>query len=262
MKNSRWVIFNRQNQILQKLHSVGSATIEDMAQEFAVSPLTIRRDLDALSQKGFVERFHGGARHVSRSLSTDPATELKTRDQEIRKRLIAEHAARMVEDDDTIFINSSTTALYMLEFLAARHVTIITNNANALSAVDASKFILVFTGGEINPFKHSMVGSLSIQMLKAVHASKCFIGVSGINAQGQLSSAGLKETTVNICMMEQTTTQVVVLADSSKIGVQHNFTIGSLDQVSYVVTDDGVTEQQRAILSGYAATPLIARSTV
>lgn len=258
MKNSRSEIFKRQNQILQKLNSNNIIVIEETAQELGVSPLTIRRDLDSLSEKGLLERFHGGARPIERLLNSDPATNAKNETRENRKRMIAYAASLMVEPDDTIFINSSTTALHMLEFLLDMPIIVITNNANAISFADSAKFSLFFTGGEINPFKHSMVGDIPIQMLKSLHANKCFIGVSGINKNGDLSSAGLKETTVNITMMEQANEQIVILADSSKIGVQHNYDIGSLDHATHIITDSDASNEQIQILRTHSAEVIVA----
>lgn len=195
---------------------------------------------------------------MERILNVDPAISKKNNELNDKKRMIAYAASLMVKPDDTIFINSSTTALHMLEFLVDMPIIVITNNANAISFADSAKFSLFFTGGEINPFKHSMVGDFPIQMLKSLHANKCFIGVSGINKNGDLSSAGLKETTVNITMMEQTNEQVVILADSSKIGIQHNYDIGSLDHATHIITDKNATEDQLKILRSHSAEVVIA----
>lgn len=258
MKHSKSEIFKRQNQILQRLQKNGIIVIDEISHELGVSTLTIRRDLDVMAEKGLVERFHGGAKNIERVLNTDPAIAQNDSSQEHKKRLIAYAASLMVEPDDTIFINSSTTALKMLEFLCDKNIIVITNNANALSYADKAKFSLFFTGGEINPFKHSMVGDVSIHMLRSLHANKCFIGVSGINEKGELCSAGLKETTVNITMMEQTNKQIVILADSTKIGVQHNFDIGSLDNATHVITDQSATEKQLKILRSHSADVVVA----
>lgn len=258
MKNSRSAIFKRQNAILQKLNTDGSILIEDIAQELKVSALTIRRDLDELVEKGLAERFFGGAKLSPRHLSADPAAVDSCSLHKIRKKQIAQRAALLVEEGETILINSSTTACYMFPLLAQKHITIITNNANALQFADNSKFELVFTGGEINTYKHSMVGTFAIHTLKKIRANKCFIGVSGISSSGTLSTAVLQETTVNITMMNQSNNAVIILADSSKIGVQHNFDIGSLEQVTHVITDSGLSIPQREMLACHAPEIIIA----
>ncbi len=247
---------------MQKLSTNNSIIVEGIAQELKVSPLTIRRDLDSLASKGLVERFHGGAKYVNRTLRSDPAIDYEDSILENKKRIIAKNAASLVEEGDTILINSSSTAYYMFEYLADMQITIITNNANALYSIDNSKFDLVFTGGEINTLKHSMVGTFPLQMLKKIRANKCFIGVSGINKDGNISTAVLRETTVNISMMNQTNESIVILADSTKIGLQHNFDIGSLDNATHIITDYDITDQQLEILKKHSAAIIIAENNL
>lgn len=157
----------------------------------------------------------------------------------------------MVKEGDTVLINSSTTAFYMFHLLSDMNITIITNNANALHTVDDAKYELIFTGGGINTFKHSMVGPIALGALKNIRANKCFVGVSGISKNGILSTALFQETAVNSGMISQANESVIVLADSTKIGIQHNFDIGSLDRVSHLITDSGITEDQLNILRKY-----------
>ncbi|MGP1457826.1 MAG: DeoR/GlpR family DNA-binding transcription regulator [Treponema sp.] len=260
MKNSRAAIAKRQNYILQKLNKERSVAVEELTQELKVSALTVRRDLDDLAAQGKVERFFGGARFVGELLprmKTDAAFRADTT-YENKKRMIAEAAVSLVNEGDTILINSSTTAFYMFPLLAEMKVTVITNNANALHTVDNAKYELIFTGGGINSLKHSMVGPLALSALKNIRANKCFIGVSGISETGILSTALFQETAVNSSMISQANEAVIVLADSTKIGVQHNFDIGSLDRVSHIVTDADATAGQLAILRKYKLDVIIA----
>lgn len=255
MKNSRSIIAKRHNYILQKLNAEHSVIVEDLTTELNVSALTIRRDLDDLAAQGKVERFFGGAKLLSNEtqnfhprLNPPP---LPIDEYEEKKRMIAECAASMVKEGDTVLINSSTTAFYMFHLLSDMNITIITNNANALHTVDDAKYELIFTGGGINTFKHSMVGPIALGALKNIRANKCFVGVSGISKNGILSTALFQETAVNSGMISQANESVIVLADSTKIGIQHNFDIGSLDRVSHLITDSGITEDQLNILRKY-----------
>ena len=255
MKSSRSVIAKRHNYILQKLSAEHSVIVEDLTAELNVSALTIRRDLDDLAAQGKVERFFGGAKLLSNEtqnshprLNPPP---LPIDEYEEKKRMIAECAASMVKEGDTVLINSSTTAFYMFHLLSDMNITIITNNANALHTVDDAKYELIFTGGGINTFKHSMVGPIALGAFKNIRANKCFVGVSGISKNGILSTALFQETAVNSGMISQANESVIVLADSTKIGIQHNFDIGSLDRVSHLITDSGITEDQLNILRKY-----------
>ena len=255
MKNSRSIIAKRHNYILQKLNAEHSVIVEDLTTELNVSALTIRRDLDDLAAQGKLERFFGGAKLLSNEIqNSHPRLNpppLPIDEYEEKKRMIAECAASMVKEGDTVLINSSTTAFYMFHLLSDMNITIITNNANALHTVDDAKYELIFTGGGINTFKHSMVGPIALGALKNIRANKCFVGVSGISKNGILSTALFQETAVNSGMISQANESVIVLADSTKIGIQHNFDIGSLDRVSHLITDSGITEDQLNILRKY-----------
>lgn len=255
MKNSRSIIAKRHNYILQKLNAEHSVIVEDLTTELNVSALTIRRDLDDLAAQGKLERFFGGAKLLSNEIQNSHPrlnpSPLPIDEYEEKKRMIAECAASMVKEGDTVLINSSTTAFYMFHLLSDMNITIITNNANALHTVDDAKYELIFTGGGINTFKHSMVGPIALGALKNIRANKCFVGVSGISKNGILSTALFQETAVNSGMISQANESVIVLADSTKIGIQHNFDIGSLDRVSHLITDSGITEDQLNILRKY-----------
>ena len=261
MKNSRTAIVKRQNYILQKLNKERSVAVEDLTAELKVSALTVRRDLDDLAAQGKVERFFGGARFVGEFpavLQKDAAAFRADTEYENKKRMIAEAAVSLVKEGDTILINTSTTAFYMFPLLAEMKVTVITKNANALHTADNAKCELIFTGGGINTLKHSMVGPLALSALKNIRANKCFIGVSGISETGILSTALFQETAVNSSMISQANEAVIVLADSTKIGVQHNFDIGSLDRVTHIITDSDATPGQLAILRKYKLEIMIA----
>ncbi len=258
MKNSRALIIKRRNFILQQLHAEHAVAVEELAEALHVSPLTVRRDLDDLAARGLIERFYGGAKSIDGGRSESDAPLLAVDDPEKIKHAIAKKAASFIKEGDTVLINSSTTAFHMFNVLTNMNITIITNNANALYTVDDAKFELIFMGGSINSFKHSMVGALAIGALKEIRANKCFVGVSGISEDGILSTALFQEMAVNSSIIKRSNEAVIILADSAKIGVRHNFDIGSLADVSHVITDSHITKAQLEILKKYNAEIIIA----
>ena len=249
MKNSKAMVWQRQQILWQKLLANQTVTIGEMAKELEVSHLTLRRDLEYFEKKGLIERFHGGARILPHALARDVSLGSGI-DIQQNKRIIASRAAQMVEDGDTIFINSSTTAFFLFETLVHKKITIITNNANAIRCADSGKAEIVFTVGIISSIKHSMVGDIAVQMLKNIRANKCFLGVSGISTKGDICTAIFQETMINSMMIQQTHQQRIILADHTKIGLQHNFTIGSINQITHIITDNNISEDQRKIFSG------------
>lgn len=233
MKQNYHIVYNRRRRIYDMLGTHGEVRVDEVAQTFGVSPLTIRRDLEHFEQLGLIERFYGGARLVKKS----PNDNIFSSPLEINKNAIAKRAAAFVEDGDIIFINTSSTALLMIDYIQARQVTIITNNGKALTHNIRDNLIVVLTGGEIRIPKESMVGDFAINNLNMVTAAKSFLGVSGLSVQSGVTTAVLQEVAINKLMLARVTGKRTVLADYTKIGQTNKFISGSIDMIDRLVTD-------------------------
>ena len=170
-------------------------------------------------------------------MSEDPYFNHTNIEREKIKDSIAKKAAEFIEDGDSIFINSSSTAIKLLEYIEDKRVMVITNNGKILGMNLSPNVEIILTGGEVYGRKQSMVGDIATQIISKITATKCFIGVSGINANTGISTSVLQETTVNMKMLENCNGPTFVLTDSSKIGRHHNFSSGDIDKINYVITD-------------------------
>ena len=240
MKSTKAAVYKRKQQILIELKKHKRVLVENLSEELQVSPITIRRDLDEFQKKGIVKRFYGGAELIQGALLEDPTRDTSDKSLLNYKQAIAREAAELIENGDTVFLNSSSTALLILEYLKNKRVTVITNNGRVIEKEYDPLVEIVLTGGEISGYKRSLVGDFALQIIRKVRADKCFLGVSGITGSGEVSTAILQETMINSLMMEQTNNMVVFLADHRKIGVQNNFIIGNIEQVKngYIITDE------------------------
>ncbi len=246
MKNNRTFIENRRKKIIEALEQHGSIKVEKLSAELHASPLTIRRDLDYLEQLGLVERFYGGA-----SLRKNPTGQsLGDSDNTMHKHAIAQRAAQFVNDGDTIFINSSSTALLMLKYITAKMVTIITNNGNAVFNHVHDNITIVLTGGELRAPKEAMVGEFALNNLNRVTAVKSFLGCSGLTSEEGFTTAAMHEVAINQLMLSRVTGERYILADYTKIGKKHNFISGSPDQISCIITN---TESDKTVMDSLAA---------
>ena len=234
MRSSQSLIDKRRNDILNILTQQGFVKVKKLAQLTNTSTLTIRRDLDALETENKVERFYGGAL-IKRKKDKN---NIFDSEMTIYKQSIARHAAQYIEDGDTIFINTSSTAIAILPFIKAAQVTVITNNLKAIFSERPKDLQLVFTGGELRFPKESMVGAFAVNNLNKVSASKCFLGCNGISSDEGLTTTVLHEAAINSLMLTRVTGSRFVLADKTKIGRQVNFTYGPLDEVNYLITDE------------------------
>ena len=174
MKNSLQNVQARQRQILERLQPGELLFVRDLSQDLQVSEVTIRRDLQALEKAGLVERVFGGARLLapekpeeapepplpdvmhalySRSLLARQARHGAEKDR------ICKRVAALLENDEIVFMNSGTTLLYLMQYVANKHLHIFTNNA-ALALVERPPDVeLTITGGEHYVRTQSMVGS-------------------------------------------------------------------------------------------------------
>jgi DeoR/GlpR family transcriptional regulator of sugar metabolism len=225
----------RRIRILGILEGAGFVKVNLLAQQMRVSPLTIRRDLDALVDSGKINRFYGGA--VLAKYEDESGANIFSSGFTLNKLAIAQYAAALVEDGDTIFINTSSTALAILPHITAKQVTVITNNVKAIFAEHREDMNLVFSGGELRFPKEAMVGDFALNNLNRVTASKCFLGCNGINTEEGITTAVLQEATINNLMLTRVTGPRYILADKSKIGRQLNFIYGQIQDISLLITD-------------------------
>lgn len=238
MKNAKSFVFKRQQEILKYLKENKFAKTEELATLLKTSNITIRRDFQNLEKEGVIRRKYGGAELIEGALSEDPYFNHSNIEREKIKDSIAKKAAEFIEDGDSIFINSSSTAIKLLEYIEDKRVMVITNNGKILGMNLSPNVEIILTGGEVYGRKQSMVGDIATQIISKITATKCFIGVSGINANTGISTSVLQETTVNMKMLENCNGPTFVLADNSKIGIHHNFSSGDISKVNYVITNE------------------------
>lgn len=230
MKNSANFVEARRRKMVRLLEAYGRVKVSFLAKELATSPLTIRRDLDYLQQNRIVERFHGGVALLN-PVSTSFSSTLV-----LHKHAIAQEAAKLVQDRDTLFINTSSTALLVLKYITANNVTVITNNAKAIHAERNEGTLIVLTGGELREPKESMVGHFAMQNLNRVSAAKVFLGCNGLSLEQGIATSVLQEASINELMLKRAN-QRIILADHSKIGVTESFTSGQLQEGDTLITD-------------------------
>lgn len=240
MKMNKEVVEARRKSIMQKIQANGSVTVDELAKKLKVAPMTIRRDLQYWEDRGAVVRFYGGARLVQTFVEDGEDN------NEPYKHAIAKYAAQFVEENDTIFINTSSTALLILHYIKNKHVTAITNNANAVFVDYDPRISVVLSGGELRIPKESMVGDFALNNINRVTANKCFLGCSGFDIEAGMCTAILQEVSINETMIKRCDGPVFMLADSTKLGKTHQFSVADISAFQYLITDQRASEEQIA----------------
>ena len=211
MKNSKANVEARQKNILQYVRKAGEVNSYDLVDEFKISIMTVRRDLEELEQKHLLKRTHGGA------CTLDYVKGSKSLSKNIRicRDLISRYASSPIKDNDRIFINGSRTALKMLEYVGNKNVTVYTNNGLAFGRKFPENVSIHMTGGELR--NHILVGDATMRNILDVTANKTFIGCWAVYDDGAFLYNIPNEIGINEAMISRTTEDLYILADHSKL---------------------------------------------
>ncbi len=247
----------RHEKICRTVAEKGSAKVSELSAMFKVSDLTIRRDLDVLEKKGLVERTHGGAISSRRIVEE---TLYSQKDQEFRaqKEAIGRRAAELIEEGDTVLVNTGSTTLQVIRNITARNSRIITNNAGVLIEARNMGMEIFLVGGVYRSRSNSLVGGFAHLTLNTVYGSKAIIGIDGFSVKAGLTTAVYEEADINRVMIERTRGQVIAVADHRKIGAVSNFVSLPATSVDVLVTDDGFKEEYRGDIEGLGIKIIIA----
>ncbi|WP_327087640.1 DeoR/GlpR family DNA-binding transcription regulator [Nonomuraea sp. NBC_01738] len=232
--------YDRWNAILELLSQEGRLTVEEAAQSLDVSTATIRRDFDQLAQQQMLMRTRGGA--VAQSVSYDLPLRYKTARHADEKHRIASAAAELVVPGSVVGMNGGTTTSELARTLATQATlesgfTIVTNALNIASELAVRQHVkIVVTGGVARQQSYELIGPLAGGVLEQVTLDVAFLGVDALDVELGASAHHEGEASVNHLLVSRAT-QVVVVADSSKIGKRAFARICPLAQIDTLVTD-------------------------
>lgn len=230
----------RQEQLRQFVEQHRRVTVSQICEQFEVSPATARRDLEALAERGEIERFHGGAKAARQAPPEAPALQ-RGLEQADEKRRIGRAAAELIQDGETVFLGSGTTVLEVARNLRGhRNLTVITNSLLVINALaDVPDMTLVGLGGILRPSEMSMIGHLTEQALAEVNAHKIIMGIRALDAKHGLSNDYLPETMTDRAILARSG-EIILVADHTKCNRISTAYVAPLDAIHTLVTDSGV----------------------
>ncbi|WP_067966798.1 DeoR/GlpR family DNA-binding transcription regulator [Nocardiopsis trehalosi] len=228
----------------------GVQRVEDLAQALGISPSTVRRGLTELEQAGKVVRTHGGA--VPAIVGTELSWTQKSLHNAQAKRQIAAYAAGLVRDDDVVLLDSGSTTTFIAERLAARSgPTVVTTGLGPMAALhDAEGIELIVVGGRVRRRRGSMVGDYARGVLERITADIAFIGADGVVPGRGVNCPSPELAAVKELQM-RSARRTVIVADSSKIGVDAHPHWAVVPGPVEVVTDDGLDGAAARALRGH-----------
>ncbi|MDX1364506.1 MAG: DeoR/GlpR family DNA-binding transcription regulator [Arenibacter latericius] len=227
--------------ILEKLAQEKYVEVVDLCKLLGVSAVTIRKDLKFLEEKGLLFRTHGGASLEDPYIIDRHVTEKEKISVE-EKTGIAQAAAELIVENDSILIGSGTTVQALAKFSKPiGKLMVITSSIHVVLELIKFKEVEVLQlGGYVRHSSASVVGSYALQILENVSCSKFFLGVDGIDLDYGLTTTNLEEAQLNRKMLSSAQ-KTIVLADSSKFGKKSFAKICNLDQIDHIITDKGVS---------------------
>ena len=235
----------RRAKILEELELKGQVLVKDLSKMFNISEVTIRNDLTHLEKQNMLIRARGGAIKIKfQMMGMDSSISDKAKEFHKEKQLIAKEAVKLIEDGDTIVLDSGTTTTEIAKELEKlSNLTIITNALNIASILSEYEgFSIFMPGGSLRQKSLSLVGVLADESFNKFYCDKLFLGVDGFDASHGLSTPSSEEAHLNQIMIK-IAKKVIVVADSRKFGRRRFAHIAPVSDVDVVVTDAGIKEE-------------------
>jgi DeoR family transcriptional regulator of aga operon len=227
----------RQEQLLNFVQQNRRATVAQISERFAVSLATVRRDLEALAERGEIERFHGGAKAAQHAPPEAPVVQRRVEQGE-EKRRIGRAAADLVNEGETVFLGSGTTVLEVARHLRQRrNLTVITNSLLVVNALaDLPHIMLMALGGVLRHREMSMIGHMTEQGLAEVNAQKIIMGIHALDIEYGLTNDYLPETMTDRAILARRG-EVIIVADHTKCGRISTASVAPITVMKKLVTD-------------------------
>lgn len=204
----------RYQYILDQLTQHGLVKSQELIKEMNCSESTLRRDLDALEEKGMLVRVHGGAKRLYEIEREIPITE-KTSKNIQEKKEIAEYASSLVQDGDTIFLDAGTTTLHMIPFLKQKKIRIVTNAVQHAHLLADQENEVVLIGGVLKNTTKAVIGAVGCAQLSQYNFNKAFLGINGVDLEYGFTTPDPEEAAIKQQAIKNSA-KVFILTDNSK----------------------------------------------
>ena len=238
----------RQTEIIALLKAEGYTTVEHLSKLLYTSPSSIRRDLIQLEKQGLVTRSYGGVelRKSNAKAITPFFTSVQHRVAE--KRIIAEKAASLVQDKDIIFLDHSSTALFLAqELIKTKSITIMTNSIEVLSAMDTDHRISIYScGGKVHKTTRCFVGEEATLQFRRLRADIAFFSCDALTADGGIYADSWDDVLIREAMLKYAA-KTACLCDSEKFGKSAGYNQCWLQDVDYLISNVDCRQNYQSI---------------
>jgi DeoR/GlpR family transcriptional regulator of sugar metabolism len=246
----------RQLRIREILTSQDFVDLDTLASRLDASESTVRRDLIALEEAGFLKRVHGGAvaAQAHEDLFDFARESLRASEE---KRRIARVAAGLVEEGQTVILDGGSTVAAVARELRGRSLHVITNSIPLAGILGDERLIeLTLTGGFVDPRLGVLLGPFCEQMLGSVAADLAIMGIGGITERGLSNNNTLVVGSEK--KMIEVSRRVIIVTDHTKFGREATLHLAPLDVADVVVTDDALSAEQGELVRSHGVELMLA----
>lgn len=230
-------ISERQQNIFALIGKRPDITVRELAETFFVSEPTIRRDLTELERRGMVTKCYGGAKLLSGATDGEIPFLLREKERSAAKVEMGRKAAAFVGDGMVLMLDGSTSAYYMVPYLAAyKDLIVVTSGARTAVTLGEHGIKVFSTGGQMMPHSFSYIGEAAENFVRNFNADICFFSCRGVSDDGVMSDVSIEEMILRKAMMGQSKKKVL-LCDRNKFGKKYLYNLGNIDELDAVVSN-------------------------
>ena len=249
----------RQKKIIEIINKKDRISVPELSKIFSVSEVTIRRDLNALSDKKEIIRTHGGAikksepDHIiwgagSRKIlfhnKESRFDKLIETDVDIQKN-IAEFAANFINDEENIILEATTINIYLAQAISNKlHLNIFTNSpaiSNIMNRPDSNSTVYC-SGGTLKKGTDCFIGPRTIDFFNGLHVDKAFISIGAVSPEKKLSMSSIEEAEIRRALMKSTS-EIIALGVSSRFNEILLFEVGQINEINKIITDNYINKK-------------------
>ena len=231
------MVSERHIRIVEELKENPEISVSELSQKLFVSEPTIRRDLTELHNKGIITKVYGGAILNTEAAYREIPFFLRENEKSSTKVEIGRRAAEMVEDGMVVMLDGSTSAYYMVPYLARLdNLTVITSGAKTAVALAEANIRTFCTGGQMIIHSFSYVGEQAEDFVRNINADILFFSCHGLDDKGRMTDNAIEEANLRKVMFEHSAKKIL-LCDSSKIGKTYFYNMGNVKDIDAIVSD-------------------------
>ena len=240
------VLIDRWIEISEFVKEKKYASIDEIMEKFQLSRSTVRRTLIAMEEKKLLKRVRGGAEAIEEVDAILPMDfqEVFNANKE-DKIIIAKKAASLIQDNDVIFIDSGSTCFYMIDYIKAKEITVVTNGIMHIQKLMAKGINTYILGGYAKPEKNLIMGEDMVNKISVMNFDKAFLGTMGIDARSGFTTMMLEDGEVKKAVIKSSD-KCYILADKSKFNVRKFYTYGDFTEATIIKNSEIKFEEGKA----------------